>query len=253
MIKLKWGHRTSSFAMFSHGHMVNRIARHPWDEGMHMRSDTDSQPKLPESGPLAASHEGFNCYLKGNWGWENCLCEKLSSWHVWSGPDYFSGGFPGGSAGKESAYNEGGLGLIPGLGRSPGVWKGYPLQYSGLENSMDYIVHGVTKSRTWLSDFDFQQPRFQTEENLWHHLATLSLLMKDPCDIPVPCNSFVSESELEPHCPLSSILLSEVNICINVFCYISRETQVQITQREVITCKLDVIQSSPESLLCQRV
>ena len=57
-------------------------------------------------------------------------------------------GFPGGSAGKESAYNEGGLGLIPGLGRSPGVWKGYPLQYSGLENSMDYIVHGVTKSRT---------------------------------------------------------------------------------------------------------
>ena len=56
-------------------------------------------------------------------------------------------GFPCGSAGKESACNVGDLGLIPGLGRSPGVGKGHPLQYSGLENAMDYIVHGVTKSR----------------------------------------------------------------------------------------------------------
>ena len=46
----------------------------------------------------------------------------------------------------------GDLGLIPGLGRSPGEGKGYPLQYSGLENSMDYIVNGVTKSQTRLSD-----------------------------------------------------------------------------------------------------
>ena len=45
-----------------------------------------------------------------------------------------SKGFPCGSAGKESACNEGDLGLIPGLGRSPGEGKGYPLQYSGLEN-----------------------------------------------------------------------------------------------------------------------
>ena len=44
-------------------------------------------------------------------------------------------GFPCGSAGKESACNAGDLGLIPGLGRSPGVGKGYPLQYSGLEDS----------------------------------------------------------------------------------------------------------------------
>ena len=56
-------------------------------------------------------------------------------------------GFPCGSAGKESACNVGDLGSIPGLGRSPGEGKGYPLQYSGLENSMDYIVHGVAK--TW--------------------------------------------------------------------------------------------------------
>ena len=45
---------------------------------------------------------------------------------------------------------------IPGLGRSPGEGKGYPLQYSGLENFRDCIVHGVTKSRTWLSNFHFQ-------------------------------------------------------------------------------------------------
>ena len=52
-------------------------------------------------------------------------------------------GFPGGSAGKESACHVGDLGLIPGLGRSPGEGKAYPLQYSGLENSMDCIVHGL--------------------------------------------------------------------------------------------------------------
>ena len=54
----------------------------------------------------------------------------------------------GSSAGKESACNVGDLELIPGLGRSPGEGKGYPLQYSGLKNSMDGIVHGVAKSRT---------------------------------------------------------------------------------------------------------
>ena len=48
-------------------------------------------------------------------------------------------GFPGGSAGKESVHNAGDLGLIPGLGRSSGEEKGYPLQYSGLENFRDYI------------------------------------------------------------------------------------------------------------------
>ena len=61
----------------------------------------------------------------------------------------------GGSAGKESACNVGDLGSMPGLGRSPGEGKGYPLQYSGLENSMDCIVHGVTKSRARLSGFNF--------------------------------------------------------------------------------------------------
>ena len=57
-------------------------------------------------------------------------------------------GFPCGSAGKESACSVGDLGSIPGLGRFPGEGKGYPLQYSGLENSTDCIVHGVAELDT---------------------------------------------------------------------------------------------------------
>ena len=64
-------------------------------------------------------------------------------------------GFPGGSAGKESACNVGDRGSIPELGRSPGEGNSYALQCSGLENSMDHIVHSVAKSRTQLSDFHF--------------------------------------------------------------------------------------------------
>ena len=67
-------------------------------------------------------------------------------------------GFPCGSAGKESACNAGDLGLIPGLGRSPGEGKGYPLQYSCLEYSIDCMVHGVEKNRTRLSNFHFHFP-----------------------------------------------------------------------------------------------
>ena len=68
---------------------------------------------------------------------------------------WYNMGFPCGSAGKESACNPGDLGFIPGLGRSPGEGKGYPFQYSGLENSMDCIVLGVAKSQTWLRDFHY--------------------------------------------------------------------------------------------------
>ena len=64
-------------------------------------------------------------------------------------------GFPCGSAGKESSCSVGDLGLIPGLGRSPGEGKGYSLQYSGLENYRDHTVHGVIRSQTGLSDFHF--------------------------------------------------------------------------------------------------
>ena len=59
-------------------------------------------------------------------------------------------GFPGGSDGKESTLNVGNLGSIPGFGRSPGEGNSYSLQYSGLENSMDCMVHAVAKKWTRL-------------------------------------------------------------------------------------------------------
>ena len=81
-------------------------------------------------------------------------------------------GFPGGWAGKESACTAGDLGSIPGLGRSPGERKGYPFQFSGLDNSMYYIVHGVTKSWTRLNDIHF----------LFKKLKEISLhLRRNPC------------------------------------------------------------------------
>ena len=81
-----------------------------------------------------------------HWGWEWDSDISLQP----------GGDFPDSSVGKEFACNAGDLGSIPGLGRSPGEGKGYPLQYSGLENSMDCIVHGVAKSRARLSDFHLQ-------------------------------------------------------------------------------------------------
>ena len=68
--------------------------------------------------------------------------------------------FPGSSAGKEPTCNSGDLGWIPGLGRSPGEGKGYPVQYSGLENFIDCIVHGVAELDTteWLSLSFCQMP-----------------------------------------------------------------------------------------------
>ena len=76
-----------------------------------------------------------------------------------------------GTAGKESAYNVGDLGLIPGLGRSPGEGNGYPLQYSGPENSMDYIVHGVEKSWTRMSNFHFHFTIMGDECDCLHSLV----------------------------------------------------------------------------------
>ena len=82
-------------------------------------------------------------WIKNMWG--VCVCVYV----------YIYMGFPCGSTGKESACNAGDMGPIPGLGRCPGGWKGYPLQCSRLENSMGCIVHRVPKSQTRLSDFPF--------------------------------------------------------------------------------------------------
>ena len=79
--------------------------------------------------------------------WDRKICWR---WDRLPTPVFL--GFPGGSDGKESACNVGDLSSNPGLGRSPGEENSHPLQYSGLENSMDCIEHGVAKSWTQLSD-----------------------------------------------------------------------------------------------------
>ena len=63
-------------------------------------------------------------------------------------PNRFLRGFPGSSVGKESTCNAGDTSSIPGLGRSPGEGTSYPFQYSGLQNSMDCIIHGAAKSQS---------------------------------------------------------------------------------------------------------
>ena len=111
-----------------------------------------SHPLLSPSPPAhnPSQHQGLHITIyKIDSQWEFAVCiavwlRKLK-------------GFPCASAGKESTCNEGDLGSVPGLGRSPAEGKGYPLQYSGLENSVDYIVHGIAKSRTRLRDFHFQE------------------------------------------------------------------------------------------------
>jgi len=86
--------------------------------------------------------------------WFNSWVRKIH-WRRVSLPTPVFLGFPYGSASKESTCNAGDLGLIPGLGRCPGEEKGYPFQYSGLENSTDCIVHRVAKSQTQLNNFHF--------------------------------------------------------------------------------------------------
>ena len=103
-------------------------------------------------------------------------------------------GFPCGSAGKESSHNVGDLGSIPGWGRSPGKGKGYPFQYSGLENSMDCIVHGVAKSQTRQSDF----------HSLWHILGNSWKRKWQPTPVFLPGESQGPGSLMGCHLPESS-------------------------------------------------
>ena len=69
--------------------------------------------------------------------------------------------FPDSSVGKESACNAGDPGSIPRVGRSAGEGIGYPLQYSGLENSMDFIAQVGRKRQTVLSDFHFTSEQYE--------------------------------------------------------------------------------------------
>ena len=96
------------------------------------------------------------------------LDNKSKLWCI----SFFHLGSTGGSDGKESTCNAGDLGLIPGLGKFPGEGKGYPFQYSGLENSMDCVAHGATNSWTRWVTFTFQ---IYQENNILTHPVTFAL------------------------------------------------------------------------------
>ena len=89
-------------------------------------------------------------------------------------------GFPCGQASKESACHMEGLGSIPGLGRSSGKGKGYSLQYSGLENPMDCIIHWVGKSQTWLSHFHIHICHIYILFSILFHYKLLQILIIVP-------------------------------------------------------------------------
>ena len=111
-------------------------------------------------------------------------------------------GFPDGSVEKESACNSGDLGSIPRLGRCLGKRNSYPLQYSGLEKSMDCIVHEVTKSQTRLSDFHFH---FILSCNSQPFPNTSSTHCKDDAPFHFFCMNFMRGSSSAFHsvkCPL---------------------------------------------------
>ena len=120
-------------------------------------------------------------------------------------------GFPDSSVGKDSACNAGDPGLIPGAGRAPGEGKGCPLQYSGLENSMDCIVHGVVKSQTRLRDFHItctrlnsNHPRIRSHIYPQHQwpLGKVSLFVENP--IPISTMALIPTS-------VNSNVLKQIN------------------------------------------
>ena len=124
----------SPLGFFAHG--ISQTRKLEWVPVSFSRSSSRPRDRIRVS--CVSCNGKWILYLLSNWG------------HI-----YYILGFPRGLAGKESTCNVGDLGPILGLGRSPEEGNRYPLQYSGLVNSMDYIVHGVSKSRTGLTDFHF--------------------------------------------------------------------------------------------------
>ena len=105
------------------------------DTGVHSSQSLVGPGGPSWAGLCAGWHEPRTCHP----GTSNCLRGFLVEKGEANLMTHFMG-FPGGSAGKESACNMGVLCSIPGLGRSPGEGNSYSLQYSGLENSMDYSM-----------------------------------------------------------------------------------------------------------------
>ena len=138
-----WPHGTPTSTHSGHSHRLSCRPHFP-------------VPMRPPPSPPGACHGG----LQSGASLSSWIISTISTSSFLNRVIHENRVFPGGSDNKEFAYNAGDLGLIPGLGRSPGEGNGDPLQYSCLENSMDggawwATVHGVAKSRTRLSDFTF--------------------------------------------------------------------------------------------------
>ena len=140
--------------IISQSYLLKRITYNSIQWNSWKKQNTEAETKI--SG-LRGLRLGVGCDYKENmkilW-WLNCSV----SWFWRCSHIYLD--FPGSSDSKTSAYIAGDLGLIPGLGRSPGEGNGRPLQYSCLENPINggaswATVHGVAKSRTWLNNFTF--------------------------------------------------------------------------------------------------
>ena len=138
--------------------LVNREGRSP--ESQRLRFMVVVTILVPNQLPVLGRQQKLSPELLG--------CPRVSTINL---IQTTSLGFPHSSVGKEYTCNAGDPSSIPGSGRSPGEGKGYPLQYSGMENYMNCIVHGVTKSWARLSDFHF------TSEYSYFSLLSTHLLL----------------------------------------------------------------------------
>ena len=159
-------------------------------------------------------------------------------------PDIKCLGSPGGSDGKASACNVGDPALIPELGRSPGEGNGNPLQYSCLENPMNggawqVTVHGVPKSRTWLSDFTF---------TFFHAPGTcLGRFWQPPCNCRLPSAWNASPPDLKV--PFHPSLTIRCHLIQTLLCPPSSRCSVNpdsaFLQRSSVLLTLDICVVNP--------
>ena len=168
-------------------------------------------------------------------------------------------GFPVGSDGKESTCNEGNLGSTPGLGRSPGERNGYPLQYYGLENSMDCIIHGVAKSQTRLGNFHFHIfryrptfsfiPKFCFFIGIWLLYNVVLVSTVQHCESAI-CVHNPLHLELPSHPPPSHPSMASQSTELSSLFYVTASHELSILHMVAYICQCYSLNSSPSIPLC---
>ena len=142
-------------------------------------------------------------------------------------------GFTCGWVGKESSFNAGDLGSIPGLWKSPEEGKGYPFQYSGLENSMDSIVHGVTKSQTQLSGFHLH---FHSVQFISDAQSCLTLCNPMDCSMPGSLSITNSWSLLKLMSIESAMPFDHLILCRPLLLLPSNFPSIRVFSNESVLC-----------------